>query len=87
MSPLRKQMDEDMVVRGLAERTRESYLYAVTGLAKHYGKRPDQVDEADVQRYLLYLIQEKKAAWSSCNVVRAGPRKLDRAIGDRTAPV
>ena len=26
MSPLRKQMDDDMVVRGLADRTRETYL-------------------------------------------------------------
>ena len=69
MSPLRKQMHDDMVVRGLAERTRESYLYAVTGLAKYYGKGPDQIDETEVQNYLLYLIQEKKAAWSSCNLV------------------
>lgn len=72
MSPLRKQMDEDMVVRGLAQRTRESYLYAVTGLAKYYGKRPDALSEAEVQNYLLYLIQEKKAAWSSCNVACQG---------------
>jgi site-specific recombinase XerD len=70
MSPLRKQMDEDMVLRGLAERTRESYLYAVAGLAKHYGTRPDQLDQAEVQSYLLYLIQDRKAAWSSCNLVR-----------------
>jgi integrase/recombinase XerD len=69
MSPLRKQMDEDMVVRGLADRTRESYVSAVVGLAMYYGKRPDKLDEAEVQRYLLYLIQDKKAAWSSCNVV------------------
>jgi site-specific recombinase XerD len=62
-------MDEDMVVRGLADRTRESYVSAVAGLAKYYGKRPDELDEAEVQRYLLYLIQDKKAAWSSCNVV------------------
>ena len=72
MSPLRKQMDDDMVVRGLADRTRETYLYAVTGLAKYYGKRPDQLSEVEVQNYLLYLIQEKKAAWSSCNVACQG---------------
>ena len=33
MGTLRKQMDEDMVVRGLAVRTREAYLEAVGGLA------------------------------------------------------
>lgn len=72
MSPLRKQMDEDMVVRGLAARTRESYLGAVAALAKYYARRPDQIDEAEVQRYLLYLIQERKLAWSSCNIALQG---------------
>ena len=36
MTDLRRRMDEDMVVRGMAARTRETYLAAVTGLAKHY---------------------------------------------------
>lgn len=72
MSPLRKQMDEDMVVRGMATRTRESYLQAVAALAKHYGRRPDRIGEAEVQRYLLYLIQERKLAWSSCNIALQG---------------
>ena len=78
MSPLRKQMDEDMVVRGLAERTREAYLGAVASLAKHYGRRPDRIDEAEVQRYLVYLLQERKLAWSSCNIALQG-MKIGRA--------
>jgi integrase/recombinase XerD len=68
MSPLRKQMLDDMVVRNLAARTQESYLAAVVGLAKHYGRGPDQLCEAEVQRYLLHLIEERKLAWSSVNV-------------------
>ena len=36
MSELRKRMNEAMVLRGFAERTRESYLACVIGLAKHY---------------------------------------------------
>jgi hypothetical protein len=36
MGALRKQMDADMVVRGMSVRTRESYLAAVAGLAKYY---------------------------------------------------
>lgn len=72
MGTLRKQMDEDMVVRGLAVRTREAYLEAVGGLAKHYSRRPDEIDEAQVQRYIVHLLQERKLAWSSCNVVLQG---------------
>jgi site-specific recombinase XerD len=69
MSPLRKQMEADMVVRGLAYRTRGAYLESVTKLAKFYGRTPDQISEEEVQRYLLYLLQERKLAHSSCNVM------------------
>ena len=33
MTELRRRMDDDMLARGVADRTRESYLWAVTGLA------------------------------------------------------
>jgi site-specific recombinase XerD len=68
MGALRKQMDDDMVVRGMAERTRESYLSAVAAMAKYYRRSPEQVNEVEVQRYLLHLIQERKFSWSSCNI-------------------
>jgi site-specific recombinase XerD len=72
MSELRKQMDGDLVVRGMSVRTREAYLGAVAGLAKYYGRRPDRIGETEVQNYLLHLIQERKLAWSSCNVAAQG---------------
>jgi len=68
MSELRTKMDRDLVLRGRAARTRESYLYAVTELAKFYRRSPDEISEAEVQRYLLHLIEERNLAWSSCNV-------------------
>jgi hypothetical protein len=52
MSALRKQMEGDMAVRGLAYRTRQSYVAAIAQLARHYGRRPDEISEAEVQRYL-----------------------------------
>jgi hypothetical protein len=69
MNTLRRQMEADMVMRGLAYRTREAYINCVAKFAKHYGKRPDQISEEEVQRYLLYLLEERKLAHSSCNVV------------------
>jgi integrase/recombinase XerD len=69
MSPLRQQMEADMVLRGLAYRTRGAYLESVTKLAKFYGRTPDQISEEEVQRYLLHLLQERKLAHSSCNVM------------------
>jgi site-specific recombinase XerD len=72
MSPLRQQMDADMIVRRMSARTREAYLSSVAGLAKHYQRSPERVSEAEVQSYLLYLLQERKLAWSSCNIVTQG---------------
>lgn len=72
MSPLRKQMEADLVVRGMAYRTREAYVGAVASLAKFYGRSPERLSEAEVQRYLLHLSQERGLAWSSCNIAAQG---------------
>ena len=57
MTELRRRMDDDMLVRGLADRTRETYLWAVTGLARFYHRSPDQISDEEVQAYLLHLIR------------------------------
>lgn len=62
MSALRRQMEEAMAVRGLAHRTRETYIESVAKLARFYGRRPDEISEAEVQRYLLHLLEERKLA-------------------------
>jgi site-specific recombinase XerD len=67
MSPLRKQMQADMVIRGLAPRTQEAYIAAVAGLARYYNRSPEHLTHDDVQKYLLHLIEERKLAWASTN--------------------
>lgn len=67
MSPLRKQMQADMMLRGLAPRTQEAYLAAVTGLTRYYHRTPEHLTQDEVQQYLLHLIEERKWAWSSTN--------------------
>jgi site-specific recombinase XerD len=67
MTPLRQQMSEAMVLRGLALRTREAYLAAVVALAKFYRRSPDTLTCEQLQAYLLHLITEKKLAYSSVN--------------------
>jgi len=76
MTELRRRMDEDMVVRGMAERTRESYLAAVTGLATHYRRSPDAISDAEVQAYLLHLIRDRQRSWNTCNIVVSALRFL-----------
>lgn len=35
--------------------------------AKHHNKSPDLITQEEIQEYLLYLYQEKKLAWGTCN--------------------
>lgn len=74
MGALREQMEREMVLRRMSVRTRQSYSEAVAALARHYRRRPDQLTEQEVQAYLLYLIEERKLAYSSCKVALHGLR-------------
>ena len=69
MTPLRQRMIEDMQLKGLAERTQQSYVAAVRGLAEYDNKSPEQMSEGELRTYLLYLKNEKKAAASTCGQV------------------
>jgi integrase/recombinase XerD len=83
MSPLRKQMLDDMVVRGMAKRTQESYLSAVQGLAKHYRRSPAEVSGEEAQGYLLHLLRERGLSHSTCNLVTNGLRFFYRVTRKR----
>lgn len=74
MTELRRRMDEAMIVRGFADRTRETYLDVVRGLAKYYRRSPDLITDEEVQAYLLYLIRDRQRSWSTCNIVVHGLR-------------
>lgn len=85
MSSLRQRMDEAMVLRGFAERTRESYLMCVRALAKHYRRPSDALNVEELQAYLLHLITERKLAYASVNQAACAFRFLFREVlGERT---
>jgi site-specific recombinase XerD len=65
-------MIEDMQLRGLADRTQESYLLAVRQLARHYQKSPDQINEEELRQYFLFLKNNKHAARSTCTINLCG---------------
>jgi integrase/recombinase XerD len=68
MGALREQMERQMVLRRMSVRTQRSYSSVVAQLAKHYRRSPDRLTAAEIQSYLLHLIEERKLAASSCNV-------------------
>lgn len=74
MGALRERMTLDLTRRRMSVRTQQSYLGAVASLAKHYRQPPDRLTAEQVQSYLLYLIDERKLAVSSCNIALHGLR-------------
>jgi integrase len=61
-------MLEDMQLRGLSERTQETYLRAVRQLAEHYGVSPDQLSDEELRQYFVFLHTEKHLSRASCTI-------------------
>src|SRR5215211_4825558 len=82
MTVLRQKMIEDMQLHGFADRTQEAYLLAVSQLAKHYHKSPDQINEDELRQYFLFLKNEKHAARASCTIALCGIKFFyERTLG------
>lgn len=77
---LRQDMDNAMVLRGFSPRTREAYLACVSALARHYHRSPQGLDSAQIQSYLLHLIQDRKLSYSSVNQAVCAFRFLFDAV-------
>jgi len=76
MTLLRQKMIEDMQLRGLSQRTQESYVRVVRQLAEYYHKSPDQLSEAELRQYFLYLKSEKQVSRSTCTQALCGLKFL-----------
>jgi len=87
MSALRQKMMEDMQLRGLSERTQETYLRVVRQLAAHYGRSPDQLSQEELRQYFLYLKNERHLSRSSCTQVLSALKFLYEQTLRRKWPI
>jgi integrase/recombinase XerD len=76
MTELRRRMMADLQLAGYSDRTQESYLAAVRGLAKYYMRSPDQLSEEEVRAFFLHLINERKSAPSTLRIYLYGIKFL-----------
>jgi len=79
MTKLRQRMIQDMPacgtgrqLRGMAERTQKSYVFAVRKLAEHFSKPPDRITEEELRDYFLYLKNVKKNSRTASNIALCG---------------
>jgi integrase/recombinase XerD len=65
MTQLRQRMLEELQRRNYSTGTIRLYLQHVAAFAQHFHRSPDQLGAEEIRRYQLFLIQQKKLAWSS----------------------
>ncbi len=68
MTLLRQRMLDALLIRGYSVRTQQSYLAAVTDLARYYHCSPDTLSLEAIQQWLLYLVKERHLSPSSCHL-------------------
>ncbi len=67
MTALRQQLIQELVLRGMAERTQETYIHHVYHLAKFFRLSPDKLSDEQVRQYLFHLASERKLSASTVN--------------------
>jgi integrase/recombinase XerD len=74
MGHLHTKMEQDLLIRGLSERTGEHYMRTVEGLTRYYGRAPDTLTLGEVEGYLRYLRQERRLTLGSLAAMVTGLR-------------
>ena len=59
---LRQRLLEDMQLAGLAESTQKNYLAVIRQLGDHFKTPPELLTERKIERYIRYLLDERKVA-------------------------
>lgn len=83
MTPLRERFIKELTLRGMSPRTVESYISLIYSLAKYCRVAPDQVTDAQLKEYLLYLRRERKLSPSSLNQPVSALRTLYHLVLNR----
>ena len=84
MTELPKRMIECLQLRGLSERSQDSYVRAVRQLAEHYHKSPDLISEEELRQYFLYLKNVKLYSRNTMTIAICGIRFLYQHMLNRS---
>jgi integrase/recombinase XerD len=67
MTVLRQRMHEDLRVRNYSPRTQQTYIDRVAKFAMHFRRSPDLLGPDEIRAYQVYLVEERKASWTTLN--------------------
>ena len=84
MTPLRQALIDECKLRGYSERTRDSYLYAVTQFAKYYHQSPDTVSDEQLEQYFRSLSLDRGLSCATIHLQLNGIHFLYKYVLKRT---
>ncbi|MGP8015329.1 MAG: site-specific integrase, partial [Smithella sp.] len=87
MGKLRDQMLVDLQLSGAKPRTQKTYLREVGNLAKYFNRSPEELGEAELKEYMLYLINERHLSEGTFRFYIAGLKFFYRTTLKRDWPV
>ena len=87
MGKLKDQMLMDLQLSGAKPRTQEAYLREVENLAKYFNRSPAELGEAELKKYMLYMINERHLSEGTFRFYVAGLKFLYRTTLKREWPV
>ncbi len=76
MGDLRNRMEQDLILRNLSPSTRRNYLLYCRKFAAHYSRSPEELGEAEIREFLLYLIQVEQVSYSTYRQILAALKFL-----------
>lgn len=86
ISPLRRRMIDDMMIRNLSPATQRSYIHAVAKFSRHFGRAPDTLGLEDVRDFQVHLVA-KGVSWGALNQTVCALRFFyGVTLGEATVP-
>ena len=64
---LKTQFLNYMTLQRFSHHTKDNYMRGIEGLAQFHQQDPDTLTNDQIQEYLLYLLEDRKLSWGTCN--------------------